>query len=99
MYNIYQVGDLVRCSGEFTDQAGTVLDPTDVFFSVKNPAGTITTYEYGVDVALVKDSTGNYHVDVDANATGIWYYRFYSTGTGQTAAEGLFTVPVTNFDV
>ena len=97
MYNTYDVGDLVRCFGKFTDQNGTVLDPTNVYFSFKNPAGTTTTYHYGVDAQLIKDSTGNYHVDVNANATGIWYYRFFSTGTGQTSSEGLFTIPVTNF--
>lgn len=95
--NIYDVGDLVRCTGTFTDQSGTALDPTAVYFSFKNPSEVTTTYQYGVDVQLVKSSTGIYYVDINANDVGIWYYRFFSTGTGQTANEGLFTVPVTNF--
>lgn len=97
MSNLYEVGDLVRVYGTFTDQAGTAIDPTDVFFSFKNPSKTITTYKYGVDAKLVKSATGVYYVDINANNVGIWYYRFYSTGTRQTANEGLFTVPVTNF--
>jgi hypothetical protein len=45
----------------------------------------------------VKDSVGNYHVDVDANAVGRWYYRFQGTGTNQAAEEGLFTVVPSQF--
>jgi hypothetical protein len=101
MANAYQIGDLVRVQGSFTTIAGVPTDPTAVFFSFKNPSQTITTYTYGVDAALVKDSTGVYHVDVSVPSTtaalGTWYYRFYSTGTGQTAAEDQFVVPTTAF--
>jgi len=92
----YDLGDLVRCSGAFTNSSGTAIDPTSVYFAYKNPAGTLTTLEYGVDGALVKDSTGNYHVDVSAASAGTWFYRFYSTGTGQAADEGSFYVNPTN---
>lgn len=88
----YDNGDLVRCSAAFTNAAGTAIDPTVIGFKVKNPAGTVTTYVYPSDVQLAKDSVGNYHVDVDANSDGPWSYRFYSTGTGQAAAEGEFFV-------
>lgn len=88
----YDKGDLVRVSGMFADSAGVATDPTVVKFSFTNPAGTTTTYTYPTDVQLVKDSTGNYHVDIDASSSGTWLYRFYSTGTGQAAAEGEFFV-------
>ena len=52
----------------------------------KDPSGNTTSLTYGVDAALVKDSTGVYHVDVDADEVGWWHYRVYSTGTGQAAA-------------
>jgi hypothetical protein len=93
----YDLGDLVRCSAPFTNTAGTAIDPTAVFFKAKDPEGTaVGPYTYGVDAALVKDSTGNYHVDLDASKPGTWYYRFYSTGTGQASAEGSFTVAPSN---
>lgn len=95
--NTYQLGDLVRCSGPFTNAAGTAIDPTAVLFEVKDPAGTLTTYTYGTDAELVRDSAGNYHVDVDANLPGTWYYRFYSTGTGQAADEASFIVETSQF--
>lgn len=90
--NTYDFGDLARCSGSFTDTAGAAMDPAAVFFKVKDPEGDITTYQYGFDVALVKDSVGNYHVDVNANKPGTWTYRFYSTGNGQAADKRTFIV-------
>jgi len=88
----FDKGDLVRCSGAFTDSDGTATDPAAVLFKVRNPNGSTTAYTYGVDDELVKDSTGNYHVDVNANVAGLWVYRFYSTGSGQAADEGRFRV-------
>ena len=95
--NKYDVNDLVRCSGAFTNSAGTAIDPTTVKFKFKTPDGTITIYTHGTDAQLVKDSTGNYHVDVNANAVGTWSYRFESSGTGQAAKEVTFEVKKTAF--
>lgn len=88
----YEKGDLVRCSAAFTDIDGNYVDPSKVLFRFKDPAGTTTTYTYGADAELVKDDTGRYHVDVDVDAEGVWFYRFESTGTGQAAGEDAFTV-------
>lgn len=88
----YHVGDLIRVAAVFTNVAGTAVDPTAVFVKYKDPGGTVTTLTYGVDAALVRDSAGNYHVDIDADEAGTWTYRFFSTGTGQAANEKRFTV-------
>jgi len=98
MANGYQIGDLVRIAGIFTNAAGTAVDPTAVLAKYKTPAGVITTLTYGVDVALVRDSVGNYHVDINAASEGRWRYRFYSTGTGQAANEEDFIVSGSSFD-
>ena len=95
--NTYQLGDLVRCSGPFTNASDAAIDPSEVYFQVKNPSNQTTTYHYGQHAQLVKDSTGNYHVDIDADLCGTWYYRFYSTGTGQAADENSFIVENTQF--
>jgi hypothetical protein len=94
--NTYDKGDLVRVSAAFTS-AGAAIDPTAVTAKYKTPAGTTTTLVYGTDGALVRDSAGNYHVDVDADEVGTWYYRFASTGTGQAASEEAFRVRATAF--
>ena len=95
--NTHDVGDLVRCSGAFTTSAGAATDPAAVFFKYKDPSGNIATLQYTVDAELVKDSTGNYHVDVDADESGTWYYRFYGTGSGQSAGEAKFKVQASEF--
>lgn len=89
--NAYDIGDLVRCTGTFAS-SGANVNPAAVMFKAKSPAGVVTTYTYGVDAALVRDATGVYHVDVSATEAGDWSYRFWSTGTGQAAAEGQFGV-------
>jgi hypothetical protein len=89
--NLYDIGDLVRCTGTFAS-SGTNVNPSAVMFKVRTPAGVVTTYTYGVDAALVRDATGVYHVDVSADTAGDWLYRFWSTGTGQAAEEGRFRV-------
>ncbi len=97
MSNTYVKGTDVTVSAVFKNAAGVAADPTAVFFSVKDPEGTETDYTYGVGIAIVKDSTGNYHINVDANMPGTWHYRFYSTGTVKAADEGAFTVSPSNF--
>lgn len=90
MANIYDVGDEIRCTGTFTDADGTAQDPTAVMFAYKDPSGTTTTLTYGTDAALIKSDTGVYYVDLDIDESGIWRYRFYSTGDGQAAGEDYF---------
>lgn len=92
MVNIYDKGDLVRCTGTFTDSETppNAVDPTTVSFKFKNPAGSVTTYVYGVDAQLVRSGVGIYYADISLTAPGIWRYRFESTGTGQAAGEHFF---------
>jgi hypothetical protein len=90
--NTYDIGDLARISGQFKDIAGTLIDPTTVRFKFTTPAGVVTTYIFGTDGQLVKDSVGNYHVDLSATEAGVWFYRWESGGTGQAAEEGQFSV-------
>ncbi len=88
----YDKGDLVRIAAIFKNAAGTPIDPTTVQFKFTTPALVTTTYTYPSDAQLVKDSTGNYHVDIDANTNGTWRVRFQSSGTGQAAAEDEFFI-------
>lgn len=89
----YDFGDDVYCEGEFRNTAGALADPTAVFAKTTNPQGTVSAaYQYGVDAVLTKQSTGIYWLKVDANQSGTWKYRIYSTGTGKAAARGSFTV-------
>lgn len=95
----YALGTNVICSSVFTDEDGADQDPSVVNFSFYHEdEAAPTVYVYGTDNELVKDSVGHYHVNVDGNAVGWWYYRFYSTGTGQAAEEHKFRIRESNFD-
>ena len=88
----YQQGDLVRCAGLFETSAGVATDPTTVKVTVVRPDDQRQTYTYVTDAVVVKDSTGNYHIDVSAVVPGTWIYWWHSEGTGQAADEKTFIV-------
>lgn len=90
-------GSLVHLAATFATAAGAAIDPTVVKFQYKKPAGTALTLTYGTDAALQKSATGAYYVDLDADTVGTWYFKWYSTGTGQAAVESSFVVNKTKF--
>lgn len=89
----YNVGDRVRCTGTIKDSNDTAIDPAVVKGWYRTPAEVVTTLTYGTDVALVKDSTGAYHFDLDVDVPGRYFYGFYSTGNGKaSSADGVIIV-------
>lgn len=94
--SVFSKGDLKRFSATFKNLAGTATDPTTVKFKYTKPSGTTTTLVYLTDAALVKDSTGNYHVDLDLTEAGMWFYRWEGTGAVQETEDGEFTVSPAN---
>lgn len=94
--NAYDRGDLVRLTATFTDTAGVATDPTTVTCRVRSPAGTTTVDTYSPG-SITKDSTGVYHLDVNASESGQWWYRWEGTGAVQQADEGTFSVEASAF--
>jgi hypothetical protein len=92
----YDKGDEVRLRGEFTDIAGNHVDPTAVFVITVDPSENETTYTYGQDDELTRESEGIYNCLINADESGTWYYRFYSTGTRQGAGEHRFIIRSSN---
>lgn len=72
-------------------------DPTTVVAKVRNPAGTITTYTYGVDAALTRLSSGEYRLLFTVDRQGTWEVRFAGTGDVVAAVEQSITVPASRF--
>lgn len=97
MANQYTVGDLVRCTGRFTDANGGLVDPAAVVVQTLAPDGTAGTYTYGVDAGVIHESQGVYHLDVAAAQEGRYFYRFSATGAGQSAGENFFEVTPSRF--
>ena len=100
MSHSYDIGDQVVCTAVFTNATtGAVVDPTAVYFQIKNPVtSAITTYQYGVDPEVLNPTTGTYTIAVNVTVHGIWFYRWYSTGTGMAAGEGRFDAKSSEFD-
>ncbi len=94
MASSHTIGQLVEIGVEFKDpDTKLALDPTTVGVRVENPAGTIVhDWTFGPDPEIVKDAVGKYHANVDGNAAGRWDYHWYSTGAGQAAKKGHFTI-------
>ena len=79
--NSYNKG-IVPLSTAFT-VGDVATDPTTVTFTLKGNGETVS-YVYGTDDELIKDSTGNYHVDYTFEESG--YYQYSFVGTGDCAA-------------
>jgi hypothetical protein len=97
--NMYDLGQRVRCSAIFATTAGVSTDPSVVFFRVMKPDKSVLNYQYpepGVTI-IVKDDTGDYHADVDADQEGDWYYRWEGIGAIVGAGENHFGVRRTRF--
>ena len=97
MANEYQVGDLVRITGTWTDSAGVATDPTTVLGTHTDPSGVSTALTVGG--GITKSATGVYYYDIDADEAGTWIYRFYGQGGGATAqgANESYFLAVTRF--
>lgn len=99
MSHSYDIGDQVICQAVFTTAAtGAAIDPTAVFFQFKTPSRVITTYQHGVGVEIQRLATGQYTVTINITEAGVWYYRWYSTGTGMAAGENVFNAKSSEFD-
>lgn len=87
------VGDTKRIAINFQDDDGNDVDPDALTFKLLSPSGELTTAVYGTDAAVVRLSTGDYHVDVVPDESGRWHWRWVSTGANAaTATEGTLVV-------
>ncbi len=86
-------GDVVRVATNpgFTNLAGAPADPTTVRLRWRRH-DTVTTWVYGVDGQVVKDSTGVYHADIPVTEPGTHYFRWEGEGAIVTAEESTFFV-------
>lgn len=91
MPNEYDIGDVVRLKGVFSSTNSTALTPTEVTFWVEAPSSTVLALNTGSG-SVINPTSGTYYLDVVVTTTGVWKYRIFSTGTGQTAEDDLFRV-------
>lgn len=96
---IYDIGDKTRLSVTFLNIAGAVADPTTVTLKLRTPApaSVESSHVYGVDIAVVRESTGIYHYDLSLPTSGVWWYRWDATGAVEAADEQFLTVRASRF--
>lgn len=93
----YTIGNLIRVSAAFTNQAGVDVDPGQVRVKVRDPRHAITTYVYLTDAAVVRDAAGKYHLDVALTKPGDWHIRFEGKTSNVGAGEKIVTALETPF--
>ena len=93
----YYIGDLIRISAVFTNESDVEADPSTVTVKYKDPSSVESSKVYGVDGEVIKDSTGNYHIDIDMDEGGFWYYRWEGTGAVVAAEEASLEVEKSAF--
>jgi hypothetical protein len=76
MQKRYVIGETAVYTFHNYDSTGTLADASTLTATITPPYGTATTYTYGVDGALVRDSTGVYHVNVALTLRGTWRTTF-----------------------
>ena len=92
--NEYDVGDMIRVRGSFTNSAGAVVDPSSITFQYRQFLAdplSLTTLVYGVG-SITRVSTGEYYHDLAVNTDGEWRYRWNGLGANAAAVEGLFKI-------
>ena len=99
----YELGQAVRLAAYFENASGVAADPTGVTFSfgVRSqsppPDPTATNAVFGVDAAVIKDSTGRYHYDFTPSTPGIYTIRVVGTGAVAAVAVGAIRVKPSPF--
>ena len=80
----------VRAVWTDPDNDDAPFDPTNVYVTIRDPDGNVTSYTYGAST-IVKVSVGIYTYTWTPDEAGHWYYRWHSSPE-DTAAEGLINV-------
>lgn len=80
------VSTRVRFVATFTDESGTLVDPSSVTWSVKAPDGTVTTPEG------TRASAGVYHLQLVLDAPGRWKIEAQGDGTVIVAGDTVVSV-------
>ena len=98
MPSTYDIADIVRITGTFTDTGGTNADPTNIAFLYDTPTSTApstaTRTSTGIDTVngITRVSTGVYYFDITTTGRGLYETRFTSSGVISASVESWFSV-------
>lgn len=88
-----------RLWANMTNEDDLDVDPSgSITFYLMSPRGEVTSYVYDVDAEIVKESTGDYWIDIQFTEPGRWYYKWQTTGlTTAQVEEGSVLVSASPF--
>lgn len=87
----HDIGDRIEVTAVFTDIEGDAMNPSDVKFILRSPAGELTEYEDDAE-EMAHPETGTFVMSIDPDESGLWRYRWEGTGAVVAAEEGMFYV-------
>ncbi len=99
----YPFGQKVRLAASFANTSDVAADPSTVTFQYgltavnPPPSPTATSAVFGVDGAVVKDSTGRFHYDFLPAESGNYTARVVGTGNVAAAQVVQFRVKPSPF--
>jgi hypothetical protein len=82
----YFIGNIVRLTAEFKNEAGAAADPTTVILQIKKPDGVNES-----NITPTNTAVGAYQHDYTPATGGKYFYKFVGTG-GVTAADEDFFI-------
>ena len=87
MYDKITVGETVKFTANISNLKNKLEDPVGIMFKIKDPLGVLTTYLYGTDAQLLKDSLGKYTIDLILPIAGKYKIRWETTAPNISIEE------------
>ena len=95
LINDFTIGASVTWNASFIDRVSRVLvDPDIVIFTYSNPPVT-TPVAVTYPVLIVRDTTGQYHLDLPLTTTGRWVLNVIAQGNPGAVQIGSTTLMIT----
>lgn len=87
----YDIGDTKRLKlAEIKDDQGQPVDPESITLTILRPSTTVDTHT--LSGGINKEESGSYSFDLPLDESGIWQYRWVTTGGVDLAEPGILVV-------
>jgi hypothetical protein len=95
---VHKQGTQRRLSVVLSDANQNPVDPTGLVFILTEPDRAVTTYTYGADPELVRDSVGVFHVQFTPTKRGLHDWSFTASGNIDATYSAEFIAEPTDID-
>lgn len=90
--NTYDIGDLIRLWIEYRNaDTKALVDPTEITLLILQPDGVELSYTLsGQEIVRASDGRYSYVFNTTGRPSGLYRWRWVSTGQGQAGESGSF---------